>query len=167
MNNITKHIFWFVLFVVLQIFIFNNIKLLGYLNPYIYIFFIFLYPLQKEKGGFLIISFLLGLSIDFFSDSGGINAAATLFIAYIRLPILSAILRKNEFDFLLFNIRSISFGKSLLYVFSLTFIHHLILFTLDYFSFHEFGSIIYKTILTTILTTTLIFIGTLLFIKKR
>ena len=48
----------------------------------------------------LIISFLLGLSIDFFSDSGGINAAATLFIAYIRLPILSAILRKNEFDFL-------------------------------------------------------------------
>ncbi|PHR69687.1 MAG: rod shape-determining protein MreD [Lutibacter sp.] len=166
-NSSTKHIIWFVLFVLLQVLIFNNIKLFGYINPYIYIAFIFFYPLKKEKGTFLFLSFLLGLCIDFFSDTGGINAAATLFIAYIRLSVLSTILGKNDFDFLLFNIRSISFGKSFLYVLSLTFIHHLVFFTLDYFSLHEFGSIIYKTVVTTILTVFLIYIGIILFTKKR
>jgi len=166
-NNTTKHIIWFVLFILLQVLIFNNIKLFGYINPYIYIAFIFFYPLKKEKGTFLFLSFLLGLCIDFFSDTGGINAAATLFIAYVRLPVLSTILRKNDFDFLLFNIRSISFGKSFLYILSLTFIHHLILFTLDYFSLNEFGSIINKTIVTAVLTVFLIFIGIILFTKKR
>ncbi len=166
-NNSAKHIIWFVLFILLQVLIFNNLKLFGYINPYIYIAFIFFYPLKKEKGTFLFLSFLLGLCIDFFSDTGGINAAATLFIAYIRLPVLSTILRKNDFYFLLFNIRSISFIKSFLYILSLTFIHHLILFTLDYFSLNEFGSIINKTIVTTALTIFLIFIGILLFTKKR
>ena len=166
-NSVIKHIVWFVLFILLQVLIFNNIKLFGYINPYIYIAFVFYYPLKKEKGTFLFLSFLLGLCIDFFSDTGGINAAATLFIAYVRLPVLSAILRKNDFDFLLFNIRAISFGKSFLYILSLTFIHHLILFTLDYFSLNEFGSIINKTIVTTVLTVFLIFIGIILFTKKR
>ena len=166
-NNTTKHIIWFVLFVLLQVLIFNNINLFGYINPYIYITFIFFYPLKKEKGVFMFLSFLLGLCIDFFSDTGGINAAATLFIAYFRLPILSTILRKKDFDFLLFNIRSIPFGKSFLYILSITFTHHLILFSLDYFSLNEFGSIINKTAITTIFTVFLIYIGIVLFTKKR
>lgn len=166
-NNVIKHIAWFVLFILLQVLIFNNINLFDYINPYIYIAFVFYYPLKKEKGMFLFLSFLLGLSIDFFSDTGGINAAATLFIAYIRLPVLSTILRKSDFDFLLFNIRSISFGKAFLYILSLTFIHHLTLFSLDYFSLNEFVSVIYKAIITTALTVSLIFIGIILFTKKR
>ncbi|MCF6278773.1 MAG: rod shape-determining protein MreD [Flavobacteriaceae bacterium] len=166
-NNVIKHIVWFVLFILLQVLIFNNIKLFDYINPYVYIAFVFYYPLKKEKGTFLFLSFLLGLCIDFFSDTGGINAAATLLIAYIRIPVLSTILRKSDFDFLLFNIRSISFAKSFLYILTLTFIHHLTLFSLDYFSLNEFGSIIYKTIITAAFTISLIFIGIILFTKKR
>jgi hypothetical protein len=68
---------------------------------------------------------------------------------------------------LLFNIRSIPFGKSFLYILSLTFFHHLILFSLDYFSLNEFGSIINKTVITTTFTVFLIYIGIVLFTKKR
>lgn len=60
--------------------------------------------------------FLLGLSVDFFSDSGGINAAAAVFIAYIRLPLLKGILRKSDFDYVLFNLRSIAFPKALFFI---------------------------------------------------
>lgn len=158
---------WFCILILMQVLIFNNINLFGYINPCIYIIFIFYYPLKKEKGLFLFLSFLLGLCIDFFSNTGGINAAATLFIAYIRLPLLSSILRKSDFDLQLFNIRSISFGKAFSFIVLLTLIHHLILFSLDYFSFTDFGSIITKTLITSIFSIFLILLGIILFTKKK
>ena len=167
MNSIFQNMAWFIILVLLQVLIFNNINLFGYTNPYIYIAFVFYYPLQKEKGTFLFLSFLLGLCIDFFSDSGGINAAATLFIAFIRLPLLSSIMRKYDFDYQLFNLRSISFGKAFSFIALLTLIHHFILFSLDYFSFNDFGSIISKTFTTSILSISLILIGVILFTKKK
>ena len=68
----------FIGLIFLQIIVLNNINFLGYINPYFYIFFIFLYPIKKGDASILILSFLLGLFIAIFSASGGINAAATL-----------------------------------------------------------------------------------------
>ena len=56
--------------------------------------FVIVYPFRKDRGIFLFLCFLLGLLIDFFQNSGGINAAALLFIGYIRLPLLKSILEK-------------------------------------------------------------------------
>jgi rod shape-determining protein MreD len=167
MSNLIQNIIWFIVLIILQVLIFNNINLFGYINPLFYIIFIFYFPLKKEKTSLLLFSFFLGLSIDFFSDTGGINTAATLFIAYFRLPILSTILGKSDFDYLLFNIRSLSFAKSFWYILSLTFIHHLIVFTLDFFSLNEFGSILMKTISTTTFSLSLIFLAIILFTKRR
>ena len=167
MSNLIQNIIWFIVLIILQVLIFNHINLFGYINPLFYIIFIFYFPLKKEKTAVLFFSFFLGLSIDFFSDTGGINTAATLFIAYFRLPILSTILGKSDFDYLLFNIRSLSFAKSFWYILSLTFIHHLIVFTLDYFSLNEFGTIFLKTISTTTLSLSLIFLAIILFTKRR
>ncbi len=168
MNNLViKNTIQFVLLVLFQVLILNNIHLFGYLNPYIYIIFVFFYPLRKDKGSFLILSFLLGLTIDFFSNSGGINAAATLLIAFIRLPILSKILNKSDLDYQSFNLRSISIYKSLAYISSLTFIHQLTLFSLEYFSINSFGTIITKAIFSTIFTVIIIYLGIILFTKKK
>ncbi|OIQ38116.1 MAG: rod shape-determining protein MreD [Bacteroidetes bacterium MedPE-SWsnd-G1] len=167
MNDFIKNIIWLFLLVLLQVLIFNNINLFGYTNPLIYVVFVFYYPLKKEKGAFLFLSFLLGLFIDFFSNSGGIHAAATLFIAYMRLPLLTSILNKTDFDYHLFNIRSISFIKAFSFISIQVLIHHLIVFSLDYFSFSDFGKIISKTITTSGLSIVLILIGIVLFTKKK
>ena len=158
---------WFFLLVIMQVLVFNNINLFGYTNPLIYIVFIFFYPLKKEKGTFIFLSFLLGLSIDLFSNTGGINAAATLFIAFIRLPLLSSILGKTDFDFQLFNIRSISFGKALSFITLMTVIHHSIVFSLDYFSLNDFVSILSKTFTTALFSILIILLGIILFTKKK
>ena len=158
---------WFFILVLMQVLIFNNINLFGYTNPLIYIAFVFYYPLHKEKGLFLFLSFLLGLSIDFFSNTGGINAAATLFIAFIRLPLLSFILGKTDFDFQLFNIRAISFGKAFSFIALMTVIHHFILFSLDYFSLNAFSPIISKTLTTSVFSILIILVGIILFTKKE
>ena len=116
MNKNIFYIFLFIILVLLQVFVLNNILLFGYINPYIYIAFVFFYPLKNERFLFLTLAFLLGLSIDVFSDSGGINAFATLFIAFIRLFFVRLIFKKTEIDYPLFKIQDEAFGKVFNYV---------------------------------------------------
>ena len=168
MNNlILKNSVRFISLVLLQVLIFNHINLFGYLNPMVYIIWVFLFPVRLNKTALLILSFLLGLTIDIFSNSGGINAAATLFIAFIRLSVLKAVLRKSDFDYLLFNLKSISGGKMFLFISILTIIHHFIIFSFEYFSFNYFTTIISNTILTSIFTIFTSYIGIILFTKDK
>lgn len=157
----------FIGLVLLQVLILNRVNLFGYLNPLVYIMWIFLFPVKKNQVSLLVASFLLGLSVDIFSDSGGINAAASVFIAFIRLPILKVILRKSDFDNYIFNLRSISIDKIILYISTLTVIHHFIVFSLEYFSFNSFSTIISNTFLTSIFTIILSILGLLFFVKKK
>ncbi len=74
-NQIFVQIVRFVALVLAQDFIFNKIDLFSFINPYIYVLFILLYPVISNQTQFLFISFLLGLTLDVFGDSGGIHAA--------------------------------------------------------------------------------------------
>ncbi len=140
---------------------------LGYINPYLYVAFVIFYPLKKERYLFLFLSFLLGLSIDFFSDSGGINAFSLLFIAYLRLFLIRVIFKKTEQDYLLFNLDQEPFGKVFNYVISLILIHHFILFSLANFSTQNFLSVIVNTLYSSIFTSVLFFLGTYIIRKKK
>ena len=73
----------FILLFVLQIMIFSKINFMGYINPYPYLLFILLFPVWGSKNLLLVLSFLLGFSIDLFSNSGGVHAMASLFIALL------------------------------------------------------------------------------------
>ena len=168
MNSLyLKNGFRFVLLVMVQGLIFNHINLFNYINPFVYILFIILFPVRKNIAPFLILSFLLGLSVDFFSDSGGIHAAASTFIAFIRLPYLNFILGRSDFDYLLFHFGGLPLSKAILYLSGLTFIHHLIVFTLEYFSLNEFSIILSKTLYTGLFTIFLSIVALLLFSKRR
>ncbi|MCF6297304.1 MAG: rod shape-determining protein MreD [Flavobacteriaceae bacterium] len=160
MNNDTINTaILFISLVLLQIIVLNNINFLGYINPYLYILFIFFYPIKKLDHILLLSSFFIGLFIDFFLNSGGVNAAATLFIAYIRIPVLKAVIGKREIDYSTIHIRKLPFFKTYFYIAILTIIHHLIVFGLEYFKWDSFGIIIQKTLLTSIFTIILIMIS--------
>lgn len=83
-NTIIENIIRFIVLVLLQVLLLNNINFLGYINPYLYVLFLVLYPFNTPQTLFLLVAFLLGITIDTFEDSGGINAAACVVIAYIR-----------------------------------------------------------------------------------
>jgi rod shape-determining protein MreD len=168
MYNLTlTNSFRFIGLILLQVVVFNHINLFGFINPMIYIAWIFLFPFRKNISLLLILSFILGLSVDFFSDSGGINAAATLFIAFIRLPILKLVLNKSDFDYYSFNLRTVSFSKAFLFIVVLTIIHHLIVFSLAYFSFKDVISVISNALSTSVFTIILIILGIALFTNKK
>lgn len=167
MNKVSYITFLFFSLLLLQVFLLNNVLFLGYINPYLYVAFVIFYPLKKERYLFLFLSFLLGLSIDFFSDSGGINAFSLLFIAYIRLFLVRVIFKKTEQDYLLFDLHQEPFGKVFNYVIILIVIHHFILFSLANFSTQNFSSVIVNTLYSSIFTSVLFFLGTYIIRKKK
>lgn len=157
----------FIFLILIQVFVLNNVLFLGYVNPYLYIIFIFLYPVKKNRFVFLFLTFILGLSVDFFSDSGGIHAFSTLTIAYLRLFFISVFFRKYEIDYTFFNLKLEPFGKKFNYVVTLTVIHHFILFALANFSFQNISYVFLNTIYSTIFTLVLYFLSIFIFSKKQ
>lgn len=138
---------------------------MGYINPYGYILFIILYPANSNRLLFLFLSFLLGLSIDLFSDSGGIHAAACVTIAYIRPVFL-----KSAFGMLYehqtVKFKDTDFSPRLGYMIGLILVHHLILFSLEVFNISKVLLILQKTLFSSIFTLILCVLITVLFSRN-
>lgn len=167
MNKNINKILFFLFLLFLQVLILNNINFLGHINPYLYIAFVFLYPLKENRFFFLFICFMLGLFVDFFSDSGGIHAFSTLFIAYIRLSFIKIYFRKLPTDYLFFNLKSEPFGKVFNYIVTLTIIHHFIYFSFANFSFQNMSMVLLNTLYTCIFTLILFFTVNYIFTKNE
>lgn len=164
-NQVYLNTVRFIVLVFIQVLLLNHINFLGYINPYVYILFIALFPVKNNRLIVIFLSFLLGLAIDLFLDSGGIHAAACVFIAYIRPVILkSSFGMVYEYQAIKFS--NVEFGQKLTYVSLLTIIHHIVLFSLEIFSFSNIILVIQKTLFSSIFTIFLIIIGTIIFSQK-
>lgn len=167
MNNKLQLILLSLFLLFLQVFVLNNIHFLGYINPYLYITFVFVYPLKENRFPFLFFAFLLGISLDFFSDTGGIHAFSILSIAYIRLFFVKLYFRKTVADFSFFNLHSEAFGKVFNYVVTLTFLHHFILLSFANFSFQNLSNVLLNTLFSSVFTLILFFTGTYIFTRNK
>lgn len=141
----------FILFLFVQVLICNNINFLGFINPYIYIVFILVYPVYENRLPFLFISFLLGVCIDIFSDSGGVNAAASVTLAYIR-PVLLKNVYGVQYEHQNLKLKNSEFGNLVIYITLATLIHHLVLFQLEIFNLYKIGLVLKNTLTSTIFT---------------
>ena len=159
--DITK----FVGLILLQVLIFDNFLLFGYLNPYVYIIFILFLPSTINRSLLLLIGFILGLSIDLFNDTGGVHAAATLVIAFLR-PFILRISFGLSYDYNTLNISKADFKSQLLYISLMVAIHHLCLFSLEYFNTDFFIKIVKNTLFSLVLTEVFILILVKLFRYK-
>ena len=161
-TNITR----FIILILVQVLVLNNINFLGYINPYIYILFIILYPIKNNRLLFIFLSFLLGLTADLFLDSGGIHAAACVTIAYIRPVILKSVFGAI-YDHQTIKFSSTDFGQRLTYFSIIILIHHLILFSLEIFNTSKLILILKKSLFSSIFTILLCILITILFSRKN
>ena len=166
MNNVLyRNITRFVALVLVQVLILNHINFLGYINPYIYILFIILYPVKNSRTLFVFLSFILGLTIDLFLDSGGIHAAACVSIAYLR-PVVLKFCFGTIYEYQNIKFDNVEFGAKLIYVSILTVIHHFILFSLEIFNISKIILILQKTLFSSIFTIILCILATIIFSRK-
>ncbi|KAA1247422.1 rod shape-determining protein MreD [Aquimarina sp. RZ0] len=164
-NNILLYIGRFIILVFVQVFILNHVNFLGYLNPYIYIIFILLAPITIHKSLFLFLSFVLGLTIDIFGDSGGIHAAACLVIAYLRPIVLRSVFGLS-YEFQTMKLNNARFGERLAYVILLVFTHHIVLFSLEIFNLSHILLIGKKTLFTSLFSIVVVMLILVLFRRK-
>ena len=147
-----RYLFYFVLYVLVQVLILNNILFLGFINPYLYILFIITLPSTVTKDITLLIAFVLGIIIDLFAGTPGFNAFATVSVAYIKPFFQKAFGPREEHDFLIPSFRTYGTGMFLQYCASLVLIHHLLFFIVESASLFRIEDVILKTICSAIFT---------------
>jgi len=157
MNNLYFSIITrFILLVLIQGFVFSKFDLFGIYDPYICLVFILIFPIKINRIIFLLTSFAFGITLDLFTNSYGINAAACLLIAFIRPYILNFVFG-SFFDprgvkMIKHYLADSSIYQKIIYLFIMIFLHHLLIFSLEAFSLNHLTLIFTKTINTSILS---------------
>jgi len=158
-NSILRFGLIFILLVLAQILLFNNIQFSGYVNPYIYIIFILLLPAEIPAALTLFLSFGIGIVIDFYSGSAGMHAFASTFAGFVRPFVLRSISPRDgytpgeQLSMLSYGIRWF-----LLYAAIIVFVHHTVLFFIEAFRIIDFIRTFIRIILSSVFSLTFIMI---------
>jgi len=149
-NTVFRFGLIFILLVLLQVLLFNNIQFSGYINPYVYIMFILLLPIEIPSWLLLILSFTIGMIIDFFSGSPGVHTFATVLSGFVRPYVIRVVSPKDGYESGSEpSMSNYGFRWFLSYTLLIVLIHHTSLFYLEVFRFTDF----FRTLLRVILST--------------
>lgn len=158
MNKFIKYTILFVLLVLVQVLLLNNVKIFG-IGAFLYVYFILVFPTSVSNKLFLPICFLLGLSIDVFLNTYGVHAAACTAVAFFRSFIIKRTIQFDGIDSLNeLTFKILKRNNYVLYALILILLHHFILFALQAFSVNLILLVLWKTILSTIFTFILLMV---------
>ncbi|MDO5522613.1 MAG: rod shape-determining protein MreD [Bacteroidia bacterium] len=165
--SIFKEILLFAILVLLQVLLFNRISVFGWATPILYIFFLIKLPYGRNRFYVIISGFLLGLIIDIFLNTPGMNAAATTIVATLRGVILNLFYPKNEYENLVPGIH-VSVAAFIKFVVTMVLFHQVLLFFIEAFSFFNLTSTLIRIGTSSLLTIVLILaLDSLLFRKEK
>ena len=144
-------------FVLLQAVVFNQINLFGIAVPLVFIYIIFRMPLSLSTAWLLTASFFLGLTVDIFSNTPGMNALACTILAFMRRFVLSLYLPHGS-DYVAEtpSIRGFGMWLYVRYSLTLTFLYCVLLFAIESLSLFDFPYMLMRIVGSTLLTFLLI-----------
>ena len=151
MNKTIKYTLQFILLILIQVFVLNNINLFGYLNPYLYILFLIIYHFNNNQSETIFLGFLLGFSLDLISQSSGAHTIACLTIGFLRpyFAIFSFRLKLSELPENLISKEARTLNK-IGFLFLMIFVHHFILFFIIFLDLKSIFLILKNTFLTSL-----------------
>jgi rod shape-determining protein MreD len=164
-NRIIRYGILFLILILVQVLILNNIRFNGYINPYIYILFILLLPVEIPSWLLLLISFGTGLIMDYFSGTPGLHSSATVLAGFARPYALRLISPRDGYEpGVNPSMMIYGFRWFLTYTLFIVIIHHTALFYLEVFRFSEFFRTLFRVMMSSIFSV--IFILLLEYIRK-
>jgi rod shape-determining protein MreD len=158
-NSVLRFGLIFIILVLLQVLLFNNIQFSGYVNPYIYILFILLLPVEIPAWLLLILSFGLGMIMDFYSGTPGMHSFSSVLAGFVRPFILRLISPRDGYEpgaqpsMLIYGFRWF-----MLYTIIMVLIHHTALFYMEVFRFDDFFRTLLRVLLSSLFTVVFILI---------
>ncbi len=130
-----KRLLLFFGLMLVQALVLNHVHLFGVATPLLYVYFAISFRRGTPKWAMLVWSFLLGLSIDVFSNTPGLAAASMTLVAAIQPYLLELFIQRGDDDEVRPSILVFGLGKFTLFAFILTFVFCLVFFTLESFTF--------------------------------
>lgn len=150
-NPVALNIVRFVLLVLAQVLIFNHLNFLGFINPMVYIIFLYWYPIRENRALFMLTAFFLGFVIDMFSDSMALHAVSTLTIAYAR-PVIMRFCFGVNYEFQTFSFKNTTRLQRVTFMAFLVVAHHFVFFSLEILSLSHILLLLKKLLMTSFLT---------------
>jgi hypothetical protein len=159
MSNLLKNIIRFSLFILVQVYVLNQIPPLHHLvTPYIYFLFILWLPFKIGRRTLMLLAFAIGL-----------HAAPCILIAYLRPFLINLLISQEgaESNYNEPSIKSMGFTPYFTYAAILTLVHHSLLFFLETLQTGGYFYFILKTLLSAAMSLLLILLTELLFVRKQ
>ncbi|MBO7456264.1 MAG: rod shape-determining protein MreD [Paludibacteraceae bacterium] len=154
----TKQLGRYILVMVLQVLLFDQLQLLGVCHPYIYVLCLLMMPITLPHSVDMLIGAAVGLIMDIFCNSLGVHTAACIFIMFIRPYLLGAIVSDKDRLNEQISLHSIGMEALIKYVVILVLVHHLTVFSLAAWSWYHIGFVLLETLVSSLITI-LIIIG--------
>lgn len=156
-NSLIRYGIVFIVLMLLQLLVMNNIQFSGYVNPYIYVMVILLVPVEVAAWILLIIAFLTGFLIDIFSGTPGLHASATVLAGFVRPAVLRIIAPRDGYDSGQSpSMITYGFRWYLMYAGIIILIHHTALFYLEVFRFADLFRTMLRVLLSSLFSVTFI-----------
>jgi rod shape-determining protein MreD len=141
MSSLLKNIIRFILFILVQAFILDKVPPLHeYVKPILYFLFVLWLPFSINRGMQMIIAFIFGLCMDYFTGTPGLHVVPCVLIAYLRPFLLNILLPREttEVSYAEPSIKSLGWAPYSVYVLMLTFAHHACLVLIEWLQFGDF-----------------------------
>lgn len=159
-SNIIRLLILFVVCELAQLFIFNNLQISGFINPYVYILIILTLPFGISTASMMFVSFVSGMIIDIFCNTIGMHAFACVLIGYVRQYVLKLIAFRDEYKMGTFpSVASYGIVWYLKYLLIMVSIHHFALFFIEQFDTLFFWPTLLRVILSIVASSVFILIA--------
>lgn len=154
-NDIIRGIFYFIILVLIQVLILNNIHFLRIATPFIYLYFILKLPVGTSSSIVVFLSFLIGLTIDTFSNTPGMHAAACTLAGFCRQPLIEFLIGKDLPNGIYPSYRTFGYGGFIRYTLFFVLIQNITLFLIESLTFFD-PAFLALRIGASVITTTLL-----------
>lgn len=156
MSDWLKYIGIFILLLLLQVLLLDNLHWFGLVHPFIYVWAIILLPIELPRWVQMLIGGAIGMVMDMFTHAPGIHMAGCVMTAYLRPLLVAGVMQ--DIDRMKGAITSDSIGMAnwLRITAILVIVHHVIVFMLEAFSFSHFGFTLLQIIVSAVFSYVLI-----------
>ena len=146
----------FLLLVLAQVLVLGHIELFGCATPLLYVYFAIMFPRSYPKWAVLLWSFALGLTVDMFTNTPGLAAAAMTMVGCLQPYLLELFLPRDAEPNIKASAATLGFGNFFLLALLLTLIYCIAFFMLQAFRIYDWQQLLSNIGGSTALTLVLI-----------
>ncbi len=151
-----KQIGRFIVLLLLQVLLINNLQFMGVCHPYIYIFSLLVMPITLPRWADMLTGGVAGLLLDIFCNSLGVHTAACILLMYLRPYLIGGYVNDLERLTGEIDMRSIGVVNFVKYTVLLVLVHHTAVFFLTAWSFRHFWFTLLEVAVSSVVSIVLI-----------